>query len=450
MERSPARGQVPEHCQVGELLLRVQLLRVALGHEGDEESTNAAGGPVSRLRSTLSGMATSTMSHGLVDTQKGPVDAHGEPLDRLAEQAHRQGVLSLAQLLEQPRLELLGLADMRLSAADIDRLVESAALGAAPTILTAKALRASPCAHVRTALPTLDTELGGGLAVGTLTEVSGAAGCGKSQLCMHLSAHALLDDARAHVVFIDTERSFRAVRFAQIVGALDKPAPSALAGEAAAAPHSALERFHLFQPLSSQQLDDALQAVSELAEGPNRVRLLVLDSIGALLRAEFDGDTRLRRFESLTAISASLKRLAALLGAAVIVTNQVLAMIDDDVSAPCGELEGQTGGRLQPSLGVTWAHNVNTRLLFECVPQRRSREGRSKPAAAPGDGVLGAVHSQLPDDSLHDRSIRIEKSPKSAQATVAVAIGPGGLYEPGAGTLCRASLTLSPIDPGEV
>jgi RecA/RadA recombinase len=340
-------------------------------------------------------------------SMEGLVDAEGRPLDHLTADLQRGGMTSLEQLLELSRLELLHTS--RLFADDADIVLEAAARASLPAICTARQLKRGSAGLLRTFLPRLDRALGGGLTAGTITEIAGAAGSGKTQMCLHVTAHAVLSDAQANVVYVDTEHSFSAVRFEQLLVALSahlQPADGALA--------SALGRVHVLRPLSSAQLIEAVQAIGQLASGPAKVPLVVLDSVGALVRAEFDRDARKRRHEHLTALSASLKRVATSLGAVVVVANQVVGG-EAAGQAGYGELEGLAGVKLQPSLGVTWAHNVNYRLLFQCVLR-----------APPGVGA----GLRLGETGEQSRSIRIEKSPKSAQATVPVAIVLGGLVEP--------------------
>ncbi|KAG8467539.1 hypothetical protein KFE25_000855 [Diacronema lutheri] len=332
-------------------------------------------------------------------------------LEHLAARLQVEGI-SPGQLLEMPRLELLHAT--RLFPEELEFAAQEAAERIMPRICTARALRLAT-AHLRTRLPRLDAALAGGLSVGTITEIAGTAGSGKTQVCMHMVACALLDDDAAHAIYIDTERSFSPRRLAEIWSALARGEPDAdgagddaaggdgathAADVAAPAVRSALGRVHVVRPLSSGQLEAAVRAIGQLAGGSHRVALVVIDSVGALVRAEFDRDARMKRAEHLTSLAASIKRIADALKAVVIVANQVVRLIDDGAGL-CGELDGEAGARLQPSLGVTWAHNVNARLLLQCAHH-------------------GAATR---------RSIRIEKSPRSAQQSVEVRILRGGLAE---------------------
>lgn len=324
-----------------------------------------------------------------------------EQLDNLLEREK----LSFADLLDTTRLEMLHTT--RLFSEDLHLLIEAAVQATAPPICTARQLSRTG-AHLQTGLPTLDVALAGGLAVGTVTEITGIAGSGKTQMCLHLAARAVLDDPHAHVVYIDTERSFTARRFASILNGLAPDGVGTISAEADdPVLRARLDRVIVVRPLSSAHLIGAVQALGQFMAKQIKVALIVIDSIGALVRAEFDREARMKRVEHLTALSAAIKRMADKLQAVVVVANQVVRLIDDGASL-CGELEGQAGARLQPSLGVSWAHNVNYRLLFQCM------HGEARVSRQP--------------DACR-RSIRIEKSPKSAQSTVVVRIGEAGLAE---------------------
>ncbi|KAK6044855.1 hypothetical protein COOONC_17640, partial [Cooperia oncophora] len=68
----------------------------------------------------------------------------------------------------------------------------------------------SSSAALSSGCPLLDDLLGGGFFPGTITEISGEAGCGKSQICMQFAAVSI---ANGHnVVCVETERGFSVKR----------------------------------------------------------------------------------------------------------------------------------------------------------------------------------------------------------------------------------------------
>ena len=101
------------------------------------------------------------------------------------------------------------------------------------------------------------------------------------------------------------------------------------------------------------------------------VKLIVIDSIAALFRSDFENTpVELKRRSSLFfKISGKLKSLAKRFGLAVVVTNQVV-----DLVGPSEGLNGlkvgnlaslvSSGRRVCAALGLSWANCVNSRLFL--------------------------------------------------------------------------------------
>lgn len=103
-----------------------------------------------------------------------------------------------------------------------------------------------------------------------------------------------------------------------------------------------------------------------------QVKLVIIDSMAALLRSDFWGkDSNIRRTELLGQQSSLLKLIAERQQIVILVTNQVTTVINNNAGGqqtgnqadkPGG---GLTASNLQAALGVAWAHAVNTRLQLE-------------------------------------------------------------------------------------
>lgn len=82
-------------------------------------------------------------------------------------------------------------------------------------IKTQRSVALSP-AFLSTTLSALDEALHGGVACGSLTEITGPPGCGKTQFCIMMSILATLPTnmggLEGAVVYIDTESAFSAER----------------------------------------------------------------------------------------------------------------------------------------------------------------------------------------------------------------------------------------------
>ena len=317
-------------------------------------------------------------------------------------------------VLTRSSLDLVELLDISLPAAE--RVVASVARNVCPKPTTARALLASrvgahaaagarggPAASPRAAtdapsepgaasvstsagpayvrggefLRALDSALGGGVPTGSITELVGPAGAGKTQFCLTLAVAAAaprrLGGLDAGVVFVDTEQKFSGARVAQIAANVFPSAYGVSSDDAAherdakaTALRALTEKILVLTPST---LSETLQRLSGLEEAlvDHAVRLLVVDSVAALARAEFGvGRGQIaRRQELLGQIASVLKQQAERLHMAALVTNQVTTRMRADDGADAGESSGAGAGAATAALGVKWAHCVNTRLVLE-------------------------------------------------------------------------------------
>jgi RAD51-like protein 1 len=230
-------------------------------------------------------------------------------------------------------------------------------------------------------LRALDSALGGGVPTGSITEIVGPAGAGKTQFCLTLAVAAAaprrLGGLDAGVVFVDTEQKFSGARVAQIAANVFPSAYGVSSDDAAherdakaTALRALTEKILVLTPST---LSETLQRLSGLEEAlvDHAVRLLVVDSVAALARAEFGvGRGQIaRRQELLGQIASVLKRQAERLHMAALVTNQVTtrARAADEGADffKAGASDASATAATAAALGVKWAHCVNTRLVLE-------------------------------------------------------------------------------------
>ena len=185
--------------------------------------------------------------------------------------------------------------------------------------------------RLATGFDALDTALNGGVRRGALTEIAGPAGSGKSQWCSQLAARCALTGP---VVYIDTEGSFRPERVTQIAQERRWTDPSRI-----------LQNIFILRPPNADALLSALQTT--VAE--SNALLVILDSVAAVARADFQ-DRVIDRQTWLANAAATLKHIASSCNAAVVVTNHVVA-------------DFATNSH-KPALGLLWSHCVTTRCLF--------------------------------------------------------------------------------------
>jgi RecA/RadA recombinase len=211
--------------------------------------------------------------------------------------------------------------------------------------------------RIATGLPGIDAALGGPFEPG-IVEVIGRSGVGKSQFAMTVAAQFISDSARSGrapqgVVFIDTEGKFPPRRCVEIATSAAADDSSRKAIAAAMATHMTF--------LRANDSSELRRIVENLESTMSRVqaRLVVVDSIAALARRDFDGSGLRARQAQLSDIAAKLKQLADAYNAVVLVTNQVSGVLADD------EGGALPSGMVRPALGNTWSHCVNTRLVLE-------------------------------------------------------------------------------------
>ncbi|XP_062078681.1 DNA repair protein XRCC3 homolog [Humulus lupulus] len=212
--------------------------------------------------------------------------------------------------------------------------------------------------------PILDSFLGGGIPCNSVTELVAESGCGKTQLCLQLALSAQLPLNQGRLsgssLYIHTEFPFPFRRLQQLCHA------SRLGGNS--------DNIFVHAAHSAEQLLDEMPKIeSFLVDSQSRlpIRLIVIDSIAALFRSEFDNThSDLKRRSSLFfKISGQLKSLAKRFNVAVMVANQVVDFMGEN-----GSLNGlrignlgslySSGRRVCPALGLAWANCVNSRLFL--------------------------------------------------------------------------------------
>jgi len=113
----------------------------------------------------------------------------------------------------------------------------------------------------------LDELLGGGIEIGTITELFGEAGSGKTNACLILARNVVKTGKKA--IFIDSE-GVSMERLNQVCGEEDFT--------------TAAENILFFQPHDSQQQDEAIRKARSLCESDVDVGLIVVDSMTIFYR----------------------------------------------------------------------------------------------------------------------------------------------------------------------
>ncbi len=182
----------------------------------------------------------------------------------------------------------------------------------------------------------LDNLLAGGVETQAVTEFYGEFGSGKTQICHTICVSAQNPVEKkglaGSVLYVDTESTFRPERIVQIARAHDLDVDEVL--------------NHIFvaKVYNSSHLELIVKALGTLIQ-QNNIKLVIVDSIISLHRAEFVGrGTLAERQQKLNGIMHRLKRVAEIYNVAAVITNQVQATPDtffgDPTKAAGGNIIG--------------------------------------------------------------------------------------------------------------
>ncbi len=195
----------------------------------------------------------------------------------------------------------------------------------------------------------LDNILMGGWSSGEVTELAGEYATGKSQTCYTAIGTVFLPpedgglntEENIGVAVLDTENTFSFQRMIPIFRRFDID------------PAQAKERIWVARPKNTYHQLKAIEKLVKIVKDLN-VRLIIVDSLTKLPRADFTGRGQLYdRQRIIISMIEKLRRLALMYNLVILVTNQVVAVPDV-----------RFGRKYEPVGGHVLAHNVDTRLLM--------------------------------------------------------------------------------------
>ncbi|NWR77459.1 RA51D protein, partial [Centropus unirufus] len=202
----------------------------------------------------------------------------------------------------------------------------------------------SSTAILPTGSSSLDKLLDSGLYTGEVTELMGAPGSGKTQVCLGIAASVSLS-LKQHVLFLDSTGGFTASRLCQMLRAWTEDEEE----QAALQRIQVVRVFDIYEMLSAlQELRDRLSQQVVCSMGP--LKIVVIDSVSAVV-SPLLGGKQSEGLAIMMQLARELKTLAREYSLAVVVTNQVTR---DSSTAP-----------LRPALGRSWSFVPSTRVLVE-------------------------------------------------------------------------------------
>jgi RAD51-like protein 1 len=267
--------------------------------------------------------------------------------------------------------------------------------------------------YLPTGMPLLDAMLRGGFACGTISELVGRAGVGKSQLALQLCITAAKYNQAS--IYIDTEQKLSIARLEEMASQRNynnnnnastnafsygaaashtcsvpstsptlqdatrefygsdsssfsfKTAQQVLANVTVCTAASTLELLEVVQRLEEEVIlrrNNTHEQVNDDNDDVYPVKLVVLDSIAAPTRRDFGGERAPQRVSAVLQLAQILKRLANQWQLAIVVINQV--GLDENNNNNNTNDNGSTDlVPVKAALGTAWSHCLSTRLLLQ-------------------------------------------------------------------------------------
>ncbi|XP_002695646.5 DNA repair protein RAD51 homolog 3 isoform X4 [Bos mutus] len=260
----------------------------------------------------------------------------------------------------------------------------------------------------------LDNILGGGIPLTKTTEICGAPGVGKTQLCMQLAIDVQIPECfggvEGEAVFIDTEGSFMVDRVVDLATAciqhlqliagthMEEEHPKALQDFTL---ENILSHIYYFRCRDYTELLAQVYLLSDFLSEHSKVRLVIVDGIAFPFRHDLD-DLSLRT-RLLNGLAQQMISLANNHRLAVILTNQMTTKFDRNQAL------------LVPALGESWGHAATIRLIFHWDQKQRLatlyKSPSQKESTVPfqitpqgfRDAIVATAYSLQTEGSLNSR-----------------------------------------------
>lgn len=225
----------------------------------------------------------------------------------------------------------------------------------------------------------IDSLFGGGVETQAVTEIFGEFGSGKTQLAHQLSVNVQLPSEKGGLegkaIYIDTENTFRPKRIKSMTMGVNLDS------------EEVLQSIYVAKIVNTDQQLITAEKADEIVEEED-VRLLVVDTLTGLFRAEYVGrESLVERQQKLGQHLLTLHRIADLKNVAVLVTNQVQANLDALV-----------GESTQPIGGHVLGHSATNRIyLRKSRGPRRVARVVDSPELPEGEAVFRITEGGIRD-----------------------------------------------------
>ncbi|XP_066281114.1 DNA repair protein XRCC3-like [Branchiostoma lanceolatum] len=208
--------------------------------------------------------------------------------------------------------------------------------------------------------PVLDEFLRGGVPCQGLTEISGESSAGKTQfglqLCLTVQLPEEWGGLNAGAVYICTEDAFPSKRLAQMAQQFPT---RGLAPVEVTKKTRFSDQIFVEHTADKDQLSKCIQSRLPILLERGVVKLVVIDSIAALFRGEYESRETARRAKDLQSLGAQLRKVSQKYSVLVVCINQVSAV----VGKRRGNGNISSSQKVIPALGLVWSSLVTTRLM---------------------------------------------------------------------------------------
>ncbi|MBN3287436.1 XRCC3 protein, partial [Polyodon spathula] len=236
--------------------------------------------------------------------------------------------------------------------------------------------------------PVMDSLLRGGIPLLGIVEIAGESSAGKTQICMQLCLSVQYPrkygGLEAGAVYICTEDTFPTKRLQQMSSLQHKLRPEVPADVLKSI--TFCDNIYVEHAGDVDSLNVCISKRVPILLSRGLVRLVVVDSIAALFRCEFEAKDALLRAKHLLAFGATLHSLSHRFKTPIVCVNQVADAVADSDLAQSNF--GFLDKKVLPTLGITWSNQLLIRLM---VSRTRSSLQEWLPGLAAQPWQLGSV-----------------------------------------------------------
>ncbi|XP_039612571.1 DNA repair protein RAD51 homolog 4 isoform X1 [Polypterus senegalus] len=208
----------------------------------------------------------------------------------------------------------------------------------------------SSTAILSTGNESLDKLLDSGLYTGEVTELIGAPGSGKTQVCLGVAANVACELKR-NVVYIDSTGGLSASRLLEIVKSKVSTAEQQLDALRRIYVTEVFDIFSMLKVLQTLRTGGFPEVSENSPSGSSSLKAVIVDSVRAVLLPVIGGN-QTEGLSLMMQLAGELRMISRDFCVAVLVTNHVTR---------------ESNGAVKPGLGRSWSHVPRTRILLQHV-----------------------------------------------------------------------------------